>query len=178
MFRFSDEESIANEKSHTVSASKTASVSDTRDVKFEKTVMDQIVEKATLRSTNDRSEVRIQLKPESLGDVRMSIVSEKNHLVVQMIAEKAETKEIIESQLHHLKAELDKQGLTVSRIEVTIGANGDQQDSREQFAQMFKNNTDSNGKRQNGGQREAFNQRQPNQEKTTDDEGEGINYFV
>lgn len=175
---FSDEESLVEKKSHTASVSRTASASDTSDLKFQKTVMDQIVEKATLRSMNDRTEVRIQLKPESLGDVRMSIVSEKNHLVVQMVADRAETKEIIEGQLHHLKAELDKQGLTVSRIEVAISANGDQQDSREQFAQMFKNNTNSNGKRQNGNQREAFSQNQSNQENTTEDEDEGINYFV
>ena len=86
------------------------------DTAFHKSVMDQIVEKATIRSSNDRSEMRIQLKPDSLGDVRMSIVSEKDQMVVRMITDKAETKEILESQIHHLKTELDKQGLTVVRL--------------------------------------------------------------
>ena len=64
----------------------------------------------------------------------MSIVAEKNQLVVKMIADKAETKAIIESQLHHLKAELDKQGLTVAKIEVMLNAGNDQQDRRGQFS--------------------------------------------
>jgi flagellar hook-length control protein FliK len=148
------------------------------DTGFQKRVMDQIVERAALRSVNDRSEVRIQLKPDALGDVRMSIVSEKNHLVVQMIADKSETKDIIESQIHHLKTELDKQGLTVNRIEVMISADTNQQDSRGQFFQMFKNHSDDNGKRQNGAHQEASRQDQRNDEKADDASGDGINYFV
>ena len=148
------------------------------DTAFQKTVMDQIVEKASFRSANDRSEMRIQLKPDSLGEVRMNVVSEKNQLVVQMIADKSETKEIIESQIHHLKAELDKQGLTVSKIEVTISANNDPQDSRGQFFQMFKNNSDGSGKRQGGTRQETASQHQQSDEKETDSSGDGINYFV
>ena len=148
------------------------------DTTFQKTVMDQIVEKASFRSVNDRSEMRIQLKPDSLGEVRMNVVSEKNQLVVQMIAEKSETKEIIESQIHHLKAELDKQGLTIGKIEVTISANNDQQDSRGQFFQMFKNNSDGSGKRQDGSRQETASQHQQGDEKETDSSRDGINYFV
>jgi flagellar hook-length control protein FliK len=148
------------------------------DTGFQKRVMDQIVERAALRSVNDRSEVRIQLKPDALGDVRMSIVSEKNHLVVQMIADKSETKDIIESQIHHLKTELDKQGLTVNRIEVMISADTNQQDSRGQFFQMFKNHSEDNGKRQNGAHQEASRQDQRNDEKADDASSDGINYFV
>jgi flagellar hook-length control protein FliK len=141
--------------------------------------MDQIVEKVTLRSAIDRSEMRIQLKPDTLGNVRMHVVADKNQLVVQMIAEKLETKEIIESQIHHLKAELDKQGLTVGKIEVVISTANDQQDSRGQFFQMFKNNSDGSGKRQNGGnQKESSPQHQPSDETQSDASGDGINYFV
>jgi flagellar hook-length control protein FliK len=147
------------------------------DTAFQKTVMNQIVEKATLRSVNDRSEMRIQLKPDSLGEVRMNIVSEKNQLVVQMIAEKSETKEIIESQIHHLKAELDKQGLTVGKIEVMISANNDPQDGRGQFFQMFKNNPDGSGKRQSGTRQETASQHQGD-EKEADSSGDGVNYFA
>jgi flagellar hook-length control protein FliK len=149
------------------------------DTAFQKSVMDQIVEKATIRSSNDRSEMRIQLKPDNLGDVRMSIVSEKNQLVVNIIADKSETKEILENQIHHLKAELDKQGLTVGKIEVMISAGNDQQDSRGQFFQMFKNNSFGSGKRQSGGQHQDPT---PHQQKSDDKDstpsGDGINYFV
>lgn len=156
-----------------------ASMPSSGDTAFQKAVMDQIVEKATLRSVNDRSEMRIQLKPESLGEVRMSIVAEKNHLVVQMVADRSETKEIIESQIHHLKAELDKQGLTVGKLEVMISAGNDPQDSREQFFQMSKHDSDGNGKRQRGGaQQESTSQPTHSEEKRSDSSGDGINYFV
>jgi flagellar hook-length control protein FliK len=148
------------------------------DTAFQKTVMNQIVEKVAFRSVNDRSEMRIQLKPDALGDVRMRIVSEKNALVVQMIANKLETKEIIESQLHHLKAELDKQGLTVNKIEVMVGSNNDQQDGRGQFSEMFKNNADSSGKRQNSTRQESAHHQQQRDEKENDSPGDGINYFI
>ena len=148
------------------------------DTAFQKTVMDQIVEKATFQSADGRSEMRIQLKPETLGDVRMHVVAEKDQLVVQMIADKSETKEIIESQIHHLRAELDKQGLMVGKIEVLINAGNDQQDSREQFFQMFKNNSDGSGKRQGSAKQESAPHHQHSEEKDADSGGDGINYFV
>ncbi len=174
----SEDESVTENKQSANSTTRPAATQDADDIKFQKKVMDQIVEKATLRTVNDRSEVRIQLKPESLGDVRMSVVSEKNQLAVHMVADKVETKEIIENQLHHLKAELDKQGITVSRIEVTISADSGQQDNRGQFSQMFRNNPDNNGKRQNNPQQETFNQHPSDDGSATDDTEEGINYFV
>lgn len=146
---------------------------------FQKAVMDQIVEKATLRSLSNRSEMHIQLKPDVLGDVRMRIVAEKNQLIVQMVADKPEAKEIIESQIHHLRAELDKQGLTVGKIEVTIGAGNDQQDNRGQFNQMFKNHPENRGKGQDtGDQPESAFKHQPPDDKDTDSQATGINYFV
>lgn len=172
-------DTTTDNRAQTSVSGKSTSMPTSGDTAFQKTVMNQIVEKVTFRSLNDRSEMRIQLKPDTLGDVRMSIVSEKNQLVVHMIADKMETKEIIESQLHHLKAELDKQGLTVGKIEVMLSADNDQQDGRGQFSQMFKNNADGGGKRQNSARQEsAPQQHQQPDKKETDSSGDGINYFI
>jgi flagellar hook-length control protein FliK len=149
------------------------------DAAFHKAVMDQIVEKAVFRSSNDRSEMRIQLKPETLGDVRMSIVAEKNHLAVRMIADSAEVKHIIESQLHHLKAELDRQGLTVEKIDVMVSGDGDSTQNREQFSQMFKNNSFGSGRRESGGRhQEPQTQSDSSHEREPDPSGDGISTFA
>ena len=148
------------------------------DTALQKSVFDQIVEKITVRTSNDQSEMRIQLKPETLGDVRMRVVTEKNQVVVQMIADKADTKELIESQIHHLRAELDKQGLTVGKIEVMLGSANDQQDSRGPFSQMMSNHSSGNGKRQNSAEQESARRHQPNPDKDSEPADDGINYFA
>ncbi len=149
------------------------------DTAFQKTVMDQIVEKAAIRSINDRSEMRIQLKPERLGDVRMRIVSEKNELIVEVVTDRQETKEIIENQIHHLKAELDKQGLSVGKIEVMLNSANDQQDSRETFFQMFKQSTSDSGRRRGDRQQpKATPSHASDEEAETDPSEDGISYFA
>jgi hypothetical protein len=110
----------------------------TLDNDVQRSVMDQIVQKAVVRAADGRSEMRIQLKPDVLGDVRLSIVSENQHVSVRMIADQTATKDIIESQLHHLKAELDRQGLIVERVEVLVDTNADPGNQRDNFFHMFK----------------------------------------
>ena len=65
----------------------------------DRAVMEQIVEKAVFRNVNGQSEMRIQLKPETLGEVRLSITSVNDKVAVQMIADRTATKDIIESQI-------------------------------------------------------------------------------
>jgi flagellar hook-length control protein FliK len=146
---------------------------------FQTTVMDQIVDKAAMRSIHGRSEIQIRLKPEFLGNVQMNIATDKTQVVVRILTDQPAVKEIIETHLHHLKAELQNQGLTIDKFEVIVNPDTDQQHSRDQFAQMFKNNSFQNGRRQ---------AREPNPETLSrggdpvpDDDPpnrEGINYFA
>ncbi|BBO88296.1 flagellar hook-length control protein FliK [Desulfosarcina ovata] len=150
---------------------------------FNKAVMDQIVEKAMVRSTDTGSEVRVQLKPDSLGDVRMSIISENNQLSVKMITDQHTTKEILESQLNHLRAELDKQGLVVDKIEVMVNTNTDQNQNREQFFQMFRDQQTGNGRGNAGENRQRRQQQQEAQNggdgnRTQSSVENGISYFA
>jgi Flagellar hook-length control protein FliK len=144
---------------------------------FQSTVMDQIVDKASLRSIHGRSEVQIRLKPEFLGNVQMNIATEKEQVVVRIITDQPVVKEIIETHLHHLKAELQNQGLTIDKFDVIVNPDADQQHSREQFSQMFKNNSSNDGRRRAHDQdpekpdpEDGHGEDEPNRE--------GVNYFA
>lgn len=157
------------------SASSEASASKT----FQATVMDQIVDKAALRSIHGRSEIQIRLKPEYLGNVQMNIAADKEQLVVRIMTDRPMVKEIIETHLHHLKTALQSQGLTIDRFEVMVNPEADQHHSREQFAQMFKHHSSQNGRRQpHGRDPETLNPGSGND--SDDDQGnrDGVNYFA
>lgn len=147
---------------------------------FESKVMDQIVDKASLRSIQGRSEVRISLKPEFLGKVQMNISTHKEQVVVRITTDQPVVKEIIESHLHHLKAELQNQGLTIDKFDVMVNPDADQQHHREPFSQMFKNNSSNDGKRQAPDQNpEKGNPKGSNDDDDDDQRNrDGVNYFA
>ena len=146
---------------------------------FQASVMDQIVDKAALRSIHGRSEIQIRLKPEFLGNVQMNIATDKEQLVVRIMTDRPMVKEIIETHLHHLKTELQSQGLTIDKFEVMVNPDADQQHSREQFAQMFKHHSSQNGRRQpNGREPEALNRGSGNDSDDDQANRDGVNYFA
>lgn len=147
----------------------------------QRAVMDQIVEKAMVRNADGRSEIRIQLKPEVLGDVRMTITSENHHVAVRMITEHATTKDIIESQLHHLKAELDRQGLIVEKVDVLVDTGTDPNHNRQNFFHMFKNHGSAGNRGDGDGQGRHEGNPNPHgepQQRSKPSDGEGFSYFA
>jgi flagellar hook-length control protein FliK len=146
---------------------------------FQTTVMDQIVDKAVMRSINGRSEVQIRLKPEFLGNVHMNIATDKEQLVVRIMTDRPMVKEIIETHLHHLKTELQNQGLTIDRFDVMVNPDADQQNGRDQFAQMFKQQPSQNGRRQPQEQdQETMNRDGANHFEDDRANRDGVNYFA
>ena len=88
--------------------------------------LNQIVEKAALNLKNGKSQVRIELKPEFLGSVRMKITT-VNHLVtVRILTELPVVKEMIENNISQLKTDLQSNGLEIDKIDVSV-ANDSQQ---------------------------------------------------
>ena len=146
---------------------------------FQTTVMDQLVDKAAIRSIHGRSEIQIRLKPEFLGNVQVNIATDKDQLVVRIVTDQPLVKEIIETHLHHLKAELKNQGLTIDKFDVTVNPDADQQHSRESFAQMYKNHSSPNGRRQPQEQNPKTHHRGDGNESDDDTRNrEGVNYFA
>ncbi len=166
-------------KSTTGQTSALAQTSDPGAKTFQTTVMDQIVDKAALRSIHGRSEIQIRLKPEFLGQVQMNIAADKEQLLVRIITDQPMVKEIIETHLHQLRTELQNQGLTIDKFEVMVNPDADQQHSRDQFAQMFKQHTSHNGRRQPQGQDpETWHQDDGHHADTDQRDHDGVNYFA
>ena len=86
-------------------------------------IIDQIVKKAVIRFKDGISEARINLKPELLGHLRLSISTDNQQVTLRIITENPLVKEIIESSAAQLKADLSNQGLQMEQLEV--GVNGD-----------------------------------------------------
>ena len=88
--------------------------------------LDQIVEKAALSLKNGKSQVRIDLKPEFLGSVRMKITTENHLVTVRILTELPVVKEMIENNLSQLKTDLQSHGLEIDKLDVSV-ANDSQQ---------------------------------------------------
>ena len=146
---------------------------------FQTTVMDQIVEKISLRSFQGRSEMQIRLKPDFLGNVQMHIAADKEQLVVRMVTDQTMVKEIVESNLHQLKSELQNQGLAIDRFDITVKPDAEQHPNRDQFAQMSKQNPSQNQERRGRNpDSDADPQDRGSQTREEQPDGEGVNYFA
>jgi flagellar hook-length control protein FliK len=140
-------------------------------------VMDQIVDKADLRSIRGRSEIQIRLKPEFLGNVQMTVSTDKEQLAVRILTDQPVVKNVIESHLHQLKSELQNQGLSVDKFDIMVNPDADQQPNRDPSSQMSKNHHFQDGRRQ---EREPEQMQQDDDQSTGEEEADdgGVNYFA
>lgn len=83
-------------------------------------VFDQIVQRAAVHVKNNQGEIRIDLKPEFLGHVRLQIVTDNQQVTVRILTELPMVRDMIESNLQQLKSDLQQQGLRVERVEVAV----------------------------------------------------------
>jgi len=85
----------------------------------------QIVNKATFNLENGRSEFKIDLKPESLGHLKMQIITENHHVTVKILTQNPLVKDMIESNLVQLKANFQNQGLEIEKFDVSVAQDSD-----------------------------------------------------
>ena len=83
-------------------------------------VMEQIVQHMRFEVRGDIAEIRIQLKPDNLGEVSLRIATQNGIVVAQFVAESQRVKEIIESNFNQLRDALEQQGINISEIEVSV----------------------------------------------------------
>ena len=93
-------------------------------------LFDQIVKRAVVQIRNDQGEVRIDLKPEFLGNVRMQILTENQQVSVRILTELPAVRDMLEAGLQQLKSELQNQGLHVDRLEVSVSDDPHKQSQR------------------------------------------------
>jgi flagellar hook-length control protein FliK len=80
----------------------------------------QLVERAMILVRGEQSEARIALKPDQLGHVQMRVITEHHLVSIKIMTESPAARDLIDAHAHQLKSELQQQGLTVERIEVSV----------------------------------------------------------
>ncbi|MCJ7507745.1 MAG: flagellar hook-length control protein FliK [candidate division Zixibacteria bacterium] len=71
-----------------------------------------------------RSEARIKLEPESLGSVKVHLISENSNISAKIVVDNVTTKQIIQSNLSQLKDGLSQQGLNLEKCDISLGQEG------------------------------------------------------
>lgn len=94
-------------------------------------IFGQIVQKAKLVITPGLSEVKIQLKPDFLGQLDLNVRSENGLVTARFNAENYRVKEVIEANLNILKDALAEQGIKVDQLQVHVGTGRDHSGLRE-----------------------------------------------
>jgi flagellar hook-length control protein FliK len=83
-------------------------------------IANQIIERIKVSIQPDQTSMELQLNPENLGKVNLSVQSKNGVMTAQFVVQNEMSKEAIESQLHTLRETLNQQGIKVEAIEVTV----------------------------------------------------------
>lgn len=81
----------------------------------------RIVERMQALIADERSEVRIQLKPDHLGDLKIKIAVEHGVISAEFVAESQAVQSIIEANLPELRSALQDAGSIVAELAVYVG---------------------------------------------------------
>ena len=84
-------------------------------------VANQVVTRLETMSGDERHEMELQLKPESLGKIQLRIVEERGMILARFTAESEKVRAILESNMQLLRDSLEKNGLTVQELSVSVG---------------------------------------------------------
>jgi flagellar hook-length control protein FliK len=84
-------------------------------------IINQVVEKAKVLTNGEKSEMVIDLKPDSLGKLSLKVITERGIVTAQFVAESQQVKQVLESNMQLLKDSLEKQGLAVQNFSVSVG---------------------------------------------------------
>jgi flagellar hook-length control protein FliK len=124
-------------------------------------IMSQITENIRTQATPEMKSLELQLEPEHLGKVTISIMSKAGHITAEIAAQTQVAKEAIEGQLAILKDNLQQQGVKVESIEVTIASHS------------FEENLEKGNENHSGQQNERRHRRM-----LSDDIADGMNQFI
>ena len=83
-------------------------------------VIDQIGEYAKLSVGNQVSTMEMQLNPENLGKLFVTITSHNGEITARIAAQTQIAKEVIDSQISQFKENLGQNGIKVEAVEVTV----------------------------------------------------------
>lgn len=88
-------------------------------------VVKQVIEHVKTDVKGNVSEVKMLLKPESLGELSLKISIENGIITAQFTAENQRVKEIIESNFNQLKEALSQSGVEVGALSVSVSSDNE-----------------------------------------------------
>ncbi|MCH5273875.1 MAG: flagellar hook-length control protein FliK [Lachnospiraceae bacterium] len=91
-------------------------------------IADQIMEQIKIVIRPEQTNMELQLNPEHLGRVHLTITEKEGMMTAQFTAQSEVAKEAIESQMAVLRESLQNQGIKVEAIEVTVSEFGFERD--------------------------------------------------
>ncbi len=94
---------------------------------FHQDLMQQVAEKAVFHLRNGRAEARIDLKPESLGHLKLHVSTDHGQVTLRILTESTGVRDMIESNISHLKNELQQHNLQIDHLDVSVS--GGQQET-------------------------------------------------
>jgi flagellar hook-length control protein FliK len=90
-------------------------------------VVEQVTQKLdTMRLTSGRQEVTIHLRPDSLGDLRLTVVADRQEIVAKVVAETAAARDAVHEGREQLRASLEQKGYSLQGLDVSLGGGGQQ----------------------------------------------------
>lgn len=89
-------------------------------IRIMREIVNQIVEQVKVTIKPDSTSMQMNLNPESLGKLNLSVTEKNGVMTAQFLVENETAREAIESQLSTLKQAFESQGLKVESVEVTV----------------------------------------------------------
>ena len=118
----------------------------------------QVVEQFRGEYSPETKEMQIQLKPESLGKIDISLSYDNEQLTGKMLVESELVRAQLENSLKGLKSDLLKQGINIEQFKIETAKNAPQQvEKQNEFAFDDQNAAFSDGET---GQNQEYEQRQ------------------
>lgn len=87
-------------------------------------IVRQIIDSVKVGITEEIQSMEINLNPENLGKINLSIVSKDGIITASITTQNEAVKAAIENQITMLKEQLDNQGIKVQEVEVTVASHG------------------------------------------------------
>lgn len=110
-------------------------------------LMDQMEGLARSFASAAGTTVEMQLNPENLGRLVLSVTERHGNVTAQITATSEQVKEALQTQMVELRATLQEQGIKVEAVEVTVATH--------EFEQNLDGNASANGQMQEQEQRQA-----------------------
>lgn len=97
------------------------------DMEQTRMIMDQIMEYMDIQLDAEESTLQMQLHPETLGTLQITISAKEGVMTAQFTAESEAVKAVLENQIVQLQDKFEQQNIKVEAIEIAVATHGFEQ---------------------------------------------------